>query len=470
MKSSLLYRCAILLLMLCTLLPAEPSVVKIEKTDGGFQLMHNGRPYFINGAGGGSRMEDLVKAGGNSIRTWSSSQRTLDRADEHGLSVCMGLRLALPRHGADYANEQMLAEQRQRIADEVTALKDHPALLMWAIGNEPEHEISREAALPVWDEIERIAQLIKSIDANHPVITVLAGAGPKLEDIRRRCPSLDAVGINSYGSLAKVPGQVERFGWDKPYLITEFGPRGWWEVDRTPWGLPIEDTSTVYDLANHAIAAHYVAAADAGVWRAGVISALADVGPAHPSLERLVARLAAEEGTGEELLLRVTLGAFGPRGVLIRCLDRLPPALWPQAIERALANLDAEDPEVAAAALLAAGRLRSVDLVQRVEALALDRQESEVVRAAALTAWGDVGYPDQRTVGVLIRLLEDPEYEVRREAHHALVTLTGLRMGGVPDMWRRWRRTADLPDAPPEPSETRLARLRQAQAQAWSAP
>jgi hypothetical protein len=86
--------------------------------------------------------------------------------------------------------------------------------------------------------------MIKKMDPNHPVITVIAGAGEKLQDIKQRCPTLDAVGINSYGKLGQVPEQIERFGWEKPYLITEFGPRGWWEVEKTAWGLPMEDTST----------------------------------------------------------------------------------------------------------------------------------------------------------------------------------------------------------------------------------
>jgi hypothetical protein len=221
-----------------------PSVVEIRQTEQGFQLIRNGEPYFITGAGGTRKLDILAASGGNSVRTWSSSRKALDRAHEQGLSVCMGIRMQKPRQGADYRDAAMLEKQRERIREEVVKLKDHPALLMWGVGNEVEHHASREDCILVWKEIEFLAAMIKEIDPNHPVITVTAGAGAKLEDIRKLCPSLDALGINSYGKLPTIPGDVERYNWDRPYIITEFGPRGWWEVEQTAWGLPIEDTST----------------------------------------------------------------------------------------------------------------------------------------------------------------------------------------------------------------------------------
>ena len=221
-----------------------PSVVEIKQIGTRFELTRNGKPYFINGAGGSKYMDKLVEAGGNSIRTWSSSKDVLDEAQEKGLTVCMGLRMQKPRSGADYRDTKMLKKQRAEMKRQVLKLKDHPALLVWGIGNEVEHHASDEDRILVWQEIEMIARMIKEIDPNHPVITVLAGAGKKLEDIQRLCPTLDAIGINSYGRLARVPADVERYDWKKPYIITEFGPRGYWEVEKTDWGLPIEDTST----------------------------------------------------------------------------------------------------------------------------------------------------------------------------------------------------------------------------------
>jgi len=222
----------------------EPSIVKIQRRGQRFELIRNGEPYFIKGAGGSGHLDELVKAGGNSIRTWNSSKELLDKAHKKGLTVCMGLSMQKPRHGADYQDTKMLKEQRDRIYAEVVKLKDHPAVLIWGIGNEVEHHTSEEVSILVWKEIETIAKMIKNVDKNHPVITVLAGAGKNLEDIKQLCPTLDAIGINSYGQLGQVPSQVQRHGWQKPYIITEFGPRGWWEVQKTAWGLPIEDTST----------------------------------------------------------------------------------------------------------------------------------------------------------------------------------------------------------------------------------
>ena len=222
---------------------AAPSVVEIKQTEQGFELTRNGLPYFIKGAGGSNHMDELVASGGNSIRTWSASRKTLDLAQQKGLTVCMGLQVLLPRQGADYRDEKMLQKQRDRIRNAVMDLKDHPALLIWGIGNEVEHHATPEEALLVWQEIEIIAQMIKEIDPHHPLITVVAG-GKNLASVKQYCPTLDAIGINSYGKLGKVPEQIRSQDWTKPYIITEFGPRGWWEVEKTAWDLPIEDTST----------------------------------------------------------------------------------------------------------------------------------------------------------------------------------------------------------------------------------
>ena len=96
-----------------------------------------------------------------------------------------------------------------------------------------------------WQAVEDLVRLVKQEDPRHPVIVVTAGINAKkLAEVKQFIPSIDALGINSYSEAANVPGVLATNGWDGPYLITEFGPRGYWEVETTPWGLPIEDDSS----------------------------------------------------------------------------------------------------------------------------------------------------------------------------------------------------------------------------------
>lgn len=223
---------------------SKPSIVKIQITGLRYELIRNGQPYFIKGAGGTQYLDKLKEAGGNSIRTWNGTKEDLDKANAKNLTVCVGLSMKKPRHRADYKDIKMLKAQRSRLCNKVSELKDHPALLLWAIGNEVELQASHKDSILVWKEIETIAKMIKDIDSNHPIITVVSGAGKKLEDIKKYCPTIDAIGINSYGKLGRIPDEIKRYSWKKPYIVTEFGPVGWWESEKTDWGTPIEETST----------------------------------------------------------------------------------------------------------------------------------------------------------------------------------------------------------------------------------
>ncbi len=219
--------------------------VKIVPRGAGYELLRGGKPYFIRGAGGTDQMERLAAAGGNSIRTWSVSGEALDQAERNGLTVLMGLEIGKPRHGFNYGDAAAVRAQLEKAREVVLRFKDHPALLMWALGNESELGASEEDRVGIWRAVEEIAAMVKKTDPNHPVITVTAGVGrSNLSELKQYCPSLDAVGVNAYGSLPGIPAEIAKQGWDRPYLITEFGPRGHWEVTRTAWGLPIEDSST----------------------------------------------------------------------------------------------------------------------------------------------------------------------------------------------------------------------------------
>lgn len=132
-----------ILLLAATALAAQTakrSVVSVDPTQQAYQLTRNGKPYFIRGAGGREHLEELVKAGGNSIRTWGADdlESLLDEAHRLGLTVTVGLWLGHERHGFNYQDDKAIVEQLEKARDNILRYKDRPALLMWGVGNEIE--------------------------------------------------------------------------------------------------------------------------------------------------------------------------------------------------------------------------------------------------------------------------------------------------------------------------------------------
>ena len=114
---------------------------------------------------------------------------------------------------------------------------------MWAIGNEM--ETGGKADNPdLWATIEACAAAAKKADPNHPTMTVIAEIGGKVKAINQYCPSIDIIGINSYGSMPSLSGRYKSSGGVKPYIVTEFGPAGTWESGKNAWGAVPELTST----------------------------------------------------------------------------------------------------------------------------------------------------------------------------------------------------------------------------------
>ena len=216
---------------------AGPVKVQVEKTAAGYRLLRGGQPYSIKGGGGTSNLEQLRAAGGNSIRTWGSDNLAplLDRAQKLGLTVTVGIWLGQERQGFRYDDPKQIAEQYERARQAVLRYKDHPALLMWGLGNEMEGDRGDNPA--IWNAIEAIAKMAKQTDPNHPMMTVIAEiGGEKIPNLHRLCPNIDVVGINSYGGAPSVAERYRKLGGTKPYVLTEFGPTGSWEVAKTSWG------------------------------------------------------------------------------------------------------------------------------------------------------------------------------------------------------------------------------------------
>ena len=210
---------------------------------GGWTLYVNDTPFFIKGAGGQKNLDGIKAAGGNAIRTWSTDMagKVLDEAHAHGLMVCLGLWMGQERHRFDYNNRTAVERQLRKLRAAVRTYRNHPALLMWCVGNEVEWGPGTNVA--VYKAINEIARMVREEDPHHPTTTAFADIGKnsvKAALAAQYCPDLDILGINSYGGLSSMAGRLRDVGWVRPYMIMEFGPKGQWEVDKTEWGAEIE--------------------------------------------------------------------------------------------------------------------------------------------------------------------------------------------------------------------------------------
>ncbi|MBB1062093.1 hypothetical protein [Marilutibacter spongiae] len=228
---------------------AGEGTVRIVEHDGRYVLEVDGAPFRVKGVGsGGHALETLAAHGGNAFRTWevpadlAEARALLDEARAHGLKVAMGLRMVPGRQGFDYGDAAAVAQQQARLRDQVLALRDHPALLMWVAGNELNLENDEPA---VWNAIDAVARMIHGIDPDHPVMTTLAGFDAALiSEIKQRAPNLDLLGIQLYGDIDGFDARLLAAGWDGPYIVTEWGPTGHWESPLTAWGAPVEDDAS----------------------------------------------------------------------------------------------------------------------------------------------------------------------------------------------------------------------------------
>ena len=225
--------------------PSRGQAVRVVKTGAGFHLTRAGQPYFIKGAGGDASKTLLHDCGGNSVRTWGADnlEPTLAEAQKLGLTVTIGLWLGQKQQGFDYHNAALVAAQYETARRTILRYRDSPALLVWAFGNEMEVGDEDDAAM--WQAIEAIAALAKKLDPNHPTMTVVAElGGDKISQLNRFCPDIDIVGINSYAGASSVAARYKVAGGVKPFVITEFGPPGPWELPKNTWGAALEPTST----------------------------------------------------------------------------------------------------------------------------------------------------------------------------------------------------------------------------------
>ncbi|MCA1645160.1 MAG: hypothetical protein LC797_06710 [Chloroflexi bacterium] len=248
---------------------AGPSTVTIQQArDGSWQYLVNSQPTVIRGVGYNPQYASLSSAdrqqlyhrdfgamrrlGVNTIEGWFETQFdgvTLDAAEPNGIGILMPFEL---NQDWPYENPNV----RQSILDHVSAYveryKNHPAVRMWAPGNENLHRIlyphlvskqnepqasARAAAFAAF--LPALVDRIHQLDPNHPVLYRDAEDVylPQLKSAFEATGVLRPwliYGANVYSStrLRDIIG-----GWPAqwiggPLVISEFGPSGAGRADR----------------------------------------------------------------------------------------------------------------------------------------------------------------------------------------------------------------------------------------------
>lgn len=110
----------------------------------------------------------------------------------------------------------------------INAVKDHPAILMWSIGNEWNYnglysDMTTEEAM---ERLNEVAAIIQDTDPYHPVATIYGHVPPT--NIINQMPDIDIWGINVYSGLniGYVFDQWELQS-TKPLFIAEYGADAW---------------------------------------------------------------------------------------------------------------------------------------------------------------------------------------------------------------------------------------------------
>lgn len=259
MRAGLLISVALMTLVACTesKIYNEQMAVHLKETDGQYQIIRNGEPFQIRGVCGQTKLGLLKSIGGNTIRTYDTTNlaAVLDSAYAHNLAVIAGIYLPVSTTSWLYGNDTIAEYYNTEIRKVVAKHKDHPALLMWCLGNELIY-------YDFWDmsfarTYNKFVETIYETDGQHPVTTAIANFSDRaIVNFRLKVPELDLFLFNTFGRLPKLEEDMKPYNmiWDGPFMVGEYGENGPWEAKTTEWGAPLEmnsdekATRLVYDF------------------------------------------------------------------------------------------------------------------------------------------------------------------------------------------------------------------------------
>lgn len=248
--------------------------VELVGGPGNWKLMVNGNEFFIKGLCWGVDLnkenEDyyfgMVKdLGANAVRVWGIGPETQDLMDtlaKHGVMIDLGIWLQQNGRVNYVTDDQYKEKTLKEIEENVLKFKDHPALLMWNIGNEVIFTLkTEEEKIAFAKYLEQICQRVHQLDPNHP-ITYASAWALDFPPFKKYTPSLDIYGTNCYnaGAVLSAVEELRKLGVDRPYLVTEFGNPGDFDA-------PKDDNGQAMDYLSDAEKAQ----AYSEIWQKGIL-------------------------------------------------------------------------------------------------------------------------------------------------------------------------------------------------------
>ena len=217
----------------------------------GKRLLVNGQPVYLKGFGKhedfvlhGRGMDEVANVtdlhlmhwfGANALRTshYPYAEAFYDLCDREGILVIDETPAVGIGAGADhdpYREFHIADHHRQVLADMIARDKNHPCVILWSLGNEPDLEHFPQSALDYWQPLYNQAH---AQDPQNRPVTLVCCQNDYTKDITTR--TMDVVCLNRYYGWYNLSGDLdaacaalnEEFDfWEqmgKPVLFTEYG-------------------------------------------------------------------------------------------------------------------------------------------------------------------------------------------------------------------------------------------------------
>ena len=206
--------------------------------------------FRINGVCGVRDLDRLQSFGVNAVRGYTipSAEEMLEQLDDvHSRGMKLVVSEWMPHHGENKANngstytfdyEARGDRMVERFIEKVEGIGDHPAILMWGLGNEVhlDPEYLRVA--------NRMSEAIHERFPHHVTSLTMVNAKPEhIELVKTHAPDIDVIGMQSY-SVGAVRGHIRNLEqhWGKPFYVSEFNGKGPWNFGKTEWGEAYDET------------------------------------------------------------------------------------------------------------------------------------------------------------------------------------------------------------------------------------